>query len=346
MVSPEKSKYGRRVLLLAGAIALVAIGLVLIVPAVRQPKSPSGDSVDAPAVVEKTASDSSGVIQSGPSTASGEGPPIGTQETETSRKDWLAEYSASDDLFGFVRSAIEPALAGDHRAQYLVGQVLADCPTLVITVGLPKKDTLSANIEATMAHLDDTGHARMLRHISRCEGFFGGNSPVSDLPAEQQKLRYWLDEALVGRDPFSLMDRASRLAISEAPRRQSELLDRKTAVMNDISEAVRTREPAVMFRVAGLLSNPIIARESASQSSAWYLAACAAGYDCSTDNPIVGFGCPSAGTCNGGFTIPDQLQQVLTPKQYAAAYATSQEILYKINTGDWDGLNQFLELRL
>jgi hypothetical protein len=265
---------------------------------------------------------------------------------DRSPHDWLSLHTNSEDLFRFAQDTVQAALSGDHRAQYFLGQTLSDCETLVITVNLPHKDSFAANVQETLAKFssNDAMHRRMQKRIERCQGFFSA-SPVGNLPEEQRAVRYWLDQALEGSDAFALMDRALHVAVAESTQDAERQAQRKDAVLNDIRQAVATREPAVMFRIGGLFTNPIVARDAAVQGSAWLLAACSAGYDCSSDNPNVGFGCAQAGICNGGFTIPDQLQRDLSPKEFAAAYAASQDILYKIRVGDWDGLEPHWALR-
>jgi hypothetical protein len=69
------------------------------------------------------------------------------------------------------------------------------------------------------------------------------------------------------------------------------------------------------------------------------------GHDCSNANPDIGYGCVEAGTCDAGNTILDTMQRDLGPAKYAAIYAAGQDILYKVTTDDWDGLQQYLVIK-
>jgi len=263
-------------------------------------------------------------------------------------RDWLSDYTESTDLYAFVTDAVPRALAGDHRAQYFVGQALLDCKTLVATVNLARKGSFIANVEETMAsyQLHEPARRRMTEHIRRCEGFFTDN-PVANLAEEQQQFRYWSDRALAGNDAFALIDRALKRGVGEeAVHTPSGPSERRSGVLSDIRQALSTREPAVIFKVGALYSNPTFARNADVQGPAWLLAACSAGYDCSVTNTNVGFGCAQAGECDAGRTIANDLELSLAPAKYAAAYAAGQDILYKIETGDWDGLESYLDARL
>jgi hypothetical protein len=185
----------------------------------------------------------------------------------------------------------------------------------------------------------------MAARISRCEKFFAG-TPLGHFPDDHQHSRYWLDQALEGRDALALIERALRESAADASSDEQLQLERRTSVSNDLREAVRTGEPAVLFKIGALLSNPSVAKDASLQSPAWFFAACSAGYDCSAANPDVGFGCPETGTCNAGFTIPDRLQEGMPPKLFAQAYAAGQDILSRIALGDWEGLEPHLELGL
>jgi hypothetical protein len=270
------------------------------------------------------------------------------EERDQKGDGWLARYTHSDDFYGFIEEALDPALSGDPRAQYFVGQAISECRTIVAMVNQPGKDSFAANVDETLAslHLDGALRDRFIQRITRCERFFAG-SPMANLPDEQQESRYWLQAALAGGDAFALLDRAlSRSLADRSPLAVGNDHERRSAVIADLREALTTRDAAVMFRVGGFFSNPTVAQDASLQGPAWIMAACSAGYDCSSDNPDIGFGCAQFGTCNAGFTIPDVLQRDLPPREHAAAFAASQDILYRIEAGDWDGLEKYLEVRL
>jgi hypothetical protein len=288
------------------------------------------------------------VSGSGGGSAADRGPNVvapGPRPDDAPPANWLAEFTASDDLFAFVAEALPRAAGGDHRAQYFVGHALAECRSIVIAVNLSGKGSLAENVEEMMAarRADDGVRRRLAEQIDKCERFFL-TDPVADLPESEREIGYWLSAALEGGDAFALTDRALKLAIADSPSQEKE--SQRLNAVSDLREALATREPAIIFRVGGLYSNPTIARDHSIQGPAWMLAACSAGYDCSSDNPSIGFGCAELGTCNAGFTIPQVMQRDMTPAQYAKVYAASQDILYRIDSRDWDGLQQYLEMKL
>lgn len=56
-----------------------------------------------------------------------------------------------------------------------------------------------------------------------------------------------------------------------------------------------------------------------------------------------GVRCAEAGTCDPDFTVADTLERDLGFANFTTIYAMSQDIVHKINAGDWQGLQQYLE---
>jgi hypothetical protein len=336
----------RRNTIIGATFILAAVGVAAWLV---QEGTQEGDSASSVGVAPRAAREGPS-IQSAVTFGASVSPSSSTNPTNEppNASNWLSVYTESNDLYAFVKDTVPRALAGDHRALYFVGQALLDCKTLVVTVNLRGKKSFVANVEETMAayQADEAARRRMTEHIRRCEGFFKSD-PVADLSEEKRQFSYWRDRALAGEDAFALMDRAAQRAVGrEAAHTPNGESERRSAVLGDIRQALSTHDPAVIFRVGALYTNPAFARNAEFQAPAWFLAACSAGYDCSLTNLNVGFGCVQAGECEAGLAVTDQLQRSLSPAKYAAAYAASQEILYKIGTDDWDGLEGYLDARL
>ncbi len=318
-----------------GASALWLFGPRVVLEPQTEVSSAPGESAPGSGVVTDRGDQGGGVSPPGVESE-------GNVGTESKR--WLQEFSASDDLYAFAMSAAEPAFQGDHRAQYFLAQALLDCGSVVALVNLQQKGSFAANVDATMAPIrsNEQERTRLASRISRCERYFSRN-PLADLglSSDQQAFKYWSDQALNAGDAFAVLDRAQQRSISDNLSK-----DTKQQVLADIETALQAgADPGVLMKVASVYRHPRMARDVL-QSIAWTLAACSAGFDCSTTNPDVGFGCAEAGNCNAGLTLPDIFQRDLTPKQYAEAYAASQDILYRIEARDWDGLEPYLATAL
>jgi hypothetical protein len=56
--------------------------------------------------------------------------------------------------------------------------------------------------------------------------------------------------------------------------------------------------------------------------------------------------CAELATCSAGPALADVLQRDWGANAYARAYAAGQDIAYKVTRSDWEGLQQYLEMRL
>jgi hypothetical protein len=177
----------------------------------------------------------------------------------------------------------------------------------------------------------------------RCEGFFEGN-PLADFSLSEaaQSHPYWKDQAIASGDPLAVMDRAFEGAQDSLP---GDAETRRAALLSDVRVAVEAKDPAAIAKVGWLYTLQNVGRDQSFQGPAWLIAACDLGYDCSMRNPELGQACADVGTCNAGLTLADTMQRDLGATRFGAIYAASQYIVYKVNTGDWEGLQQYLETK-
>jgi len=265
-------------------------------------------------------------------------------------KPWTARYQESEDYFAFAEAAGRAAVAGDVRAQYVLSQVLLECYVEVgLTVAMGK-GSIAENVEARLAAAPgyrEQDRVRVRREVQRCEGFFDGHPLASlSLPAEAQTHEYWFEKAVAAGDPQAVMDRAAK-AVAQYGADDAESKSALFAeVFGDVRIAVASREPAALAKVGWMYTSPTVARDSVFQGPAWLMAACQLGYDCSAPNPELGRACLDAGTCIAGLTLADVFQRDLGARQFAKVYAASQDIVFKVNEGDWEGLRQYLEMNL
>ena len=88
--------------------------------------------------------------------------------------------------------------------------------------------------------------------------------------------------------------------------------------------------------------SPTLSREPGFQTSAWLVAACELGYDCSQPFPAIVESCAESGVCAGVQAVSDLIQQV---PDFARSYTAGQDIAYKIRARDSDGLEPYLTMR-
>jgi len=263
--------------------------------------------------------------------------------------DWLSRYHESTDDFALARDLGDAAVAGDARVEYLLGQVLLRCQVQKIVLAPYAEGTVAERIELHLANGPsgpEHSRARFRREASRCERLFSEDPFAGqDLPDEARGFGYWSKLAVESGDPRALMDRAFR-TVAGRPASSDVEKDRvfREALMADVRMAFSSRDPAALFAIGGLFSYPTVTAKP-EQGYAWQVAACEAGYDCSLANPDWGFACVESGACLVGETLLDAMQRDFGSARYAEIYAKAQDIQYKIKTNDWDGLQQYLEIK-
>jgi hypothetical protein len=263
--------------------------------------------------------------------------------------DWMSRYQYSTDDFALARELVEAALRGDSRAAYALRGVLLRCEVQKRTLAQYPGESLAARLEVrlgTFPNPENWVRAKFLREALRCERLVA-EDPFEgyDVPEEARDFRYWRDLARASGDALAVMDDAYRLVASR-PASDDVEKDRefREALMADVRVAVVSRDPMALFAVGGVFSNPsVVANPEAGY--AWQVAACELGFDCTLAKPEWGFGCVESGACLPGQTWLDNMQRDLGPTKYAQIYAKSQDIRYKLETGDWDGLQQYLQIK-
>ncbi len=254
-----------------------------------------------------------------------------------------AAFHVAADYFAFAQAAAPAAIAGDGRAQYRLGQVLEECNEQTRIISSMGRGGGAADVQAYLDLVPGAGPTRgwLAEQIQRCGKFFYG-SPLDGLglTEDARAARYWLDRARASRDALAVMDRAIEESLhqhfdSMPPEHRAELLA-------DVRTAVASREPAALYKIGTVFSQAAVARDTA-QGTAWLLAACEAGFDCSNANPIVGQGCAVAGICDPAVTLQQSLERSFDGAQLAQLHAASRDILERIERGDWGGLQPYLE---
>jgi hypothetical protein len=330
----------------AGVLLLIGIAASVLFVVARDDPPRAGANSAGPAT--PTPIEDRGFDSGGPS------PPESAQAstvqmTESTDIDWLRRYHESTDDFALARDLGAAAVLGHPRAQHLLAEVLLRCEIHERTLAPYTEGTVAQRVErhlASQPHGLEQSRAKFRREALRCEKLFG-EDPLAeyDLPEEARDFRYWSSLAVASKDPVAIMGRAFQTVANRPATRDAEQ-DRvfREALLADIRVAVSSRDAAALFKVGGLLAYPSVGA-SPEPGYAWQVAACAAGYDCSLANPDWGFGCVESGACLAGETWLDTLQRDLGAAKYAEIYAQAQDIQYKVSSGDWDGLQQYIDIR-
>jgi hypothetical protein len=323
---------------------LVLTGIALLMLLVERGKPEQNDAISVDASAPTPVEEGNAVPAAQPPPE-----PRVAEVAEPPAIDWMRRYQYSTDDFALARDLVASALHGNSRAEYLLRGVLLRCEVQKRSLARYPAESLAARLELhldTLPHTPDWIRAKHRREALRCERLVA-EDPFEgyEVPEEARDFRYWSNLALESGDALAVMDHAYRLVASR-PSSDDVEKDRafREALTADVRVAVSSRDPAALAAVGGVFSNPsIVANPEA--GFAWQVAACELGFDCSLAKPDWGFGCVESGACLPGQTWLDNMQRDLGPAKYAAVYAKSQDIRYKLETGDWDGLQQYLQIK-
>jgi hypothetical protein len=267
----------------------------------------------------------------------------------TSDRDWLRSYNESTDDFSLTRDLVSAALLGDARAEFVLGRVLLRCEIVKRTLAPYTVGTLQERVEQYLLDqpsLAVLGGSEFRKRALRCERMIDDEAlSEAGLAGGQRDFAYWRKRAVDSGDPLAAIEHASRLVASRSESRSAdaEQLYRER-LLKDVHTAVASKDVAALFAVGAMFSHPSVVADP-DDGYAWQIAACNAGYDCSNANPEIGLGCVAASSCVDDLTWQDKMQRDFGPAKYAALYAVALDIQYKVTTGDWDGLQQYLKIK-
>jgi hypothetical protein len=238
-------------------------------------------------------------------------------------------------------------LTGDGAAQHQLSRLLLHCEVYKRILAAYTEGSVAERVEFHLSNgkLAEPGRSQFREGALRC-GRLLTEDPFAgyDVPDDAKDFRFWADRAVESGDPLAVMNRLFDTAVGRSRTGDDAERTFRERSLGDLRRVVFSGSGAALFRLGGLLSHPSIVADPA-DGYAWSVAACESGYDCSNANPEVGFGCVERGTCELGSTFLDVLQRDLGAGKYATIYAKAQDIQYRIKTSDWDGLQQYLEVK-
>ena len=263
--------------------------------------------------------------------------------------EWSIRFHSESDYWQFANDAVAAAMDGDARAQYLLAAALRSCRSTIGLysalyghLGVSPAEMFRMNT-ASLTNLSASDISRRQKEFSRCERFFETDPLTSaGLPLREGGYPpdYWLDLAMENNEPLAHIEHVYDMWRDLGSTGEATAAETRQRIKDSLEIAARSADPEALHRIGYLLSFPGRAKDLA-EGSAWLLAACELGLDCSITNPIVGQDCQSYGTCSEGDSLP-QMMQVGLGRQYGVAYARAQEIAYAYREGDVERVIQEL----
>jgi len=253
--------------------------------------------------------------------------------------------TTGSDPFELIRSLAKAAFNGDGRAQYQISRELDRCE---MTLALVRKQ--AGDPETVIWSLPETGWPQPMKEgaiveLRRCIRLLK-EDPFADLPPRKDgySFRYWMDRAVESGYPQAVVERSlsdwSRQTEggTHAMRANSESFDKlaSTAASGDPEIAL-----TIGFRQS-MFEDP--ARKTS--ASAWMLAACRLGADCSASSKVVPFWMcydPNFANCSVDGNVELMVSTALSPGDYGDAYAQSQVIEEALRSRDPDVIRKLLE---
>ena len=249
------------------------------------------------------------------------------------------------DPFELIRGLAKAAYDGDGRAQYVISRELDRCE---MTLSLVRKQ--SGDPEAILWSLPETGWSQPMKEsaiaeLHRCFRLLK-EDPFADLPARNDgyAFQYWMDRAVQSDYPQAVVERA----LSNWSRQTeggTHKLRPSPDSLGKLTNAAASGDAEIALIIGfrqSLYEDP--ARKTS--ASAWMLAACRLGADCSATSKAVPFWMcydPNYPNCSTDGNVELMVSTALTPSDYGDAYSQSQVIEDALRSRDPDAIRKLLE---
>jgi len=286
----------------------------------------AGDARSAKAS-ERTGPPPASIAPAVDSVASNPDPPRPREATSSAtREDYAARLRAAPDYLEFVRSLTEAASNGDHAAQFYIFRALDYCDDGYRGyfnrkgVRLTLDDALKFESTRWPYNTDE-----VRRVHARCHTLVETGQELS-----RERLE-WLRLASKGGFPLAQVIDAQRPSRTDDP-----TVDERRSL---VAKAIRSRDPEVIFEIGNTVldSPPPAGGEIDRDHLAWYLAACARGFDCAAQSEIVRELCRFDPTCQPYETLVDLVRRA-SGNDFPDLEARARWINEKIDAGDWEAL--------
>ena len=286
--------------------------------------------------------ESQGQVAPAPSEPPKQPPPPDNAKPAEAHK---ARAATGSDPFELIRGLAKSAYDGDGRAQYLISRELDRCE---MTLSLVRKQP--GDPESLIWALPESGWTQSMKEgaiaeLRRCIRLLK-EDPFADLPPRKDgySYRYWMDRAVDAGYPKAIVDRSlSDWSIqteggSHAQRANPESLDK-------LATAAAAGDPEIALTI-GFRQSVYEDPSRKTSASAWMLAACRLGADCSATSKSVPFWMcydPNYPNCSVDGNVELMVSSALTPAEYGEAYSQSQVIEDTLRSRDPEAIRKLLE---
>lgn len=252
---------------------------------------------------------------------------------------------SSSHPFEFIRSLAKSAYDGDGRAQYLISRELDKCE---MTLSLLRKSDVDP--ETQIWNFPESGWSQVMKEraiaeLRRCRRLLK-EDPFADLPPRKggYTFQYWMAKSVESGYPLAVVEKS----LGDWGSQSEGGTNGKTASaesLDKLAAATSTGDPEIALTIGfrqTMYESP--ARKTA--ASAWMLAACRMGADCSANSKAVPFWMcydPSYPNCDIDGTVELMISMSMSAADYGAAYSQSQHVEAVLRSRDPDAIRKLLE---
>jgi hypothetical protein len=266
--------------------------------------APSAASATATAIASTPDVDPPAIAPVAPITAPSEPPKKNAAQADIAKR-----FHDADDLFAFATSIQDAAKAGDGAAQYYMYRAIRRCHSeYMLYFGRNDRertlDQALIQAEAIPGFSPET--AREL--YQQCRTFNTSN------PKGLGEGAVWLDAAVKSRYPLALSAKAIEKNKPEFAMTAEAKAAQRAEVGELAREALRSKEPQVLFDLSLVASLSQLNKEgeSADETAAvWIMAACARGLECGANSEVFRVLCRLDAACQPYETLVDLLRRQL-----------------------------------
>jgi hypothetical protein len=260
---------------------------------------------------------------------------------------WASTFHSSANFDDFIRGALDAAVKGDGRAALYISEALSECALVMkqyknVADSDAKLNQQLAEMTKAPQWVRDQVEAKTRRCLK-----LANDDPFAQLPPREggYTSAYWTSQAVIDGDAVAQEGIAQRTLLDVTPSMNA---DQKNAKIDTaqvgVRAAVESGDPDALFLLGNLFSDGRFTRDPLN-GVALSLAACDLGRDCSAKNAENPFSaCAASGACLADSDYAFFAQQSLGAQGFSIAYARAQTIKQLLQTGNTNGVLEYLQL--